>query len=87
MREPSWALRKVVEVLAAALGVSLDAGSTATAPAVAEASLDKRRKVEGEVVNFFVHYEIDDNTSKHVLSLDEYGGENPSAWVLLEAVE
>jgi hypothetical protein len=43
--------------------------------------------VEGEVVNFFVHYEIDDNTSKHVLSLGEYGGENPSAWVLLEAIE
>jgi hypothetical protein len=37
MRQPSWALPKVVEVLAAALGVSLDAGSTATAAAVAAA--------------------------------------------------
>ena len=35
MRQPSWALPKIVEVLAAALGVSLDAGSTATAPVVA----------------------------------------------------
>jgi hypothetical protein len=52
-----------------------------------EANLDKRRKVDGEVVNFFVHYEIDDNTSRHVLSLDTYGGESPSAWVLLKAVE
>jgi hypothetical protein len=32
MRQPSWALPKIVKVLAAALGVSLDAGSTATAP-------------------------------------------------------
>ena len=54
---------------------------------ITEANLDKRRKVEGEVVNFFVHYEIDDNKSRHVLSLDVYGGVNPSAWVLLEAIE
>ena len=31
--------------------------------------------MEGEVVNFFVHYEIDDNTSRHVLKLDDYGGD------------
>ena len=53
---------------------------------ITEANLDKRRTVEGEVVNFFVHYEIDDNKSRHVLCLDAFGGEGPSAWVLLEAV-
>ena len=54
---------------------------------ITKANLDKRHKVDSEVVNFFVHYEIDDNTSKHALSLDEYGGEDPSAWVLLEAID
>jgi hypothetical protein len=54
---------------------------------ITKANLDKRHKMDREVVNFFVYYEIDDNTSKHALSLDEYGGENPSAWALLEAIE
>ena len=36
--------------------------------------------------NFFVYYEIDDDESKHALSLDEYGQkETTSAWVLLRA--
>ena len=37
--------------------------------------------------NFKVHYEIDDDTSKHVLTLDAYGGEGVGSWVLLEACE
>ena len=41
-------------------------------------------QVDGETVNFFVHYEIDQNTSKHALSLDNYGGEDVGSWVLLE---
>ena len=37
--------------------------------------------------NFFVFYEVDEDESKHSLSLDEYGEEEqPKAWVLLEAV-
>ena len=35
--------------------------------------------------NFFVYYELDDDESKHALSLDEYGqSEASNAWVLLE---
>eukprot|EP00966_Prymnesium_polylepis_P022050 506753-Prymnesium_polylepis.1 len=32
---------------------------------ITEANGDKRFKVNGEVVNFYIHYEIDDNQSKH----------------------
>ena len=51
---------------------------------IKEANGDKRFKMDGEVVNFFVHYEIDDDTSKHVLTLDTYGGSGVGSWVLLE---
>ena len=37
--------------------------------------------------NFFVFYEIDEDESKHALSLDEYRHaqeEAPNTWVLLE---
>ena len=35
--------------------------------------------------NFFVFYEIDDDESKHELSLNEYGHTDVvNAWVLLE---
>ena len=38
--------------------------------------------------NFFVYYEIDEDESKHALSLDEYGHQEvTNAWVLLEAAE
>ena len=53
---------------------------------IKEANGDRRFKMEGEVVNFFVHYEIDDNTSRHVLKLDTYGGNSVDSWVLLEAL-
>ena len=33
---------------------------------------DRRRKLENEVINFWVHYEIDNDTSAHVLTLDVY---------------
>ena len=39
------------------------------------------------VVNFFVYYEVDDNLSQHVLTLDWYGGDAPDCWVLLEEEE
>ena len=57
---------------------------------IKEANNDKRFKIDGrrgEVVNFFVHYEIDDNTSKHVLTLNAYGGTGVGSWVLLEEAE
>ena len=38
--------------------------------------------------NYFVYYEVDDDESKHALSMDEYGEEGGSnAWVLLELEE
>ena len=43
-------------------------------------------KVDGEVVNFYIHYEIDDNKSKHVLTLATYRGDDIGSWVLLEAL-
>ena len=43
--------------------------------------------MEGErvKVNFLIHYEIDQQTVKTVLRLDEYNGDEDAAWVLLEA--
>ena len=49
-----------------------------------KANGDRRYKMDGEVINFYVHYEIDDDTSAHVLTLDAYGGEGTGSWVLLE---
>ena len=37
-----------------------------------------------EKANFFVHYECDDETVKHVLKLDGYDGDEEECWVLLE---
>ena len=51
---------------------------------VESANGDRRKKVDGDVVNFYVHYEIDGDTSAHALKLESYGGEEESAWVLLE---
>ena len=42
---------------------------------VKEANTDRRFKMDGEVVNFRIHYELDDDTSSHVLSLAAYGGD------------
>ena len=56
---------------------------------IKEANGDRRRKVYGEVINFWTHYEIDDNTSAHALTRDTYGGEDTGSWswVLLEERE
>ena len=44
---------------------------------IKEANGDRRRKMDGEVINLFTHYEIDDDTRSacpwHVLTLDVYG--------------
>ena len=38
----------------------------------------------GEPANFFVYYLVDDDTSKHNLTLDGYGADD--RWVLLEPI-
>ena len=54
---------------------------------IKEANGDRRRKLENGVLNFWVHYEIDDDTSAHVLTLEAYGGTSSGSWVLLEELE
>ena len=50
---------------------------------ITEAGTDRRFKLDGEVVNFYVHYEIDDETVKTILRMSEYGGAEDMSWVLL----
>ena len=50
---------------------------------------DRRFKVDGDFVNFWVYYEVDKNLSRHVLLLEDYahGADAPeNAWVLLEGM-
>ena len=55
---------------------------------IVERNLDARsyKMIDGErtKVNFLVHYEIDQDTVKTVLRLEEYGGDEEGAWVLLD---
>ena len=53
---------------------------------ISRANTDGRRIMEkGVPANFFVYYEIDENESKHLLSVDNYGQQEATdAWVLLE---
>ena len=37
------------------------------------------------LINFIIHYEIDGEDTKTVLRMDEYGGDEAGAWVLLAA--
>ena len=39
------------------------------------------------VANFFVHYEIDGETAKHHLLLEQYGGQENGCWMLLKEKE
>ena len=43
------------------------------------------KRVDGkmEKVNFYIHYEIDDDTVKTILRMSEYGGAEDMSWVLL----
>ena len=56
---------------------------------IVERNQDARsfKVMEGErvKVNFLIHYEIDQQTVKTALRLDEYDGDEDAAWVLLEA--
>ena len=54
---------------------------------IKEANKDRRYKMQEGVVNFWVHYEIDGDTARHVLTLDTYGGDGVGSWVLLEEIE
>ena len=58
---------------------------------ITEANRDGRRTImidgAAMVANFFVHYEIDGETPKHRLMLEQYGGEDTHCWVLLEPAE
>ena len=54
------------------------------APGIIKAVNTDARKIitRGEPANFFVYYPVDDDTSKHNLTLDGYGADD--RWVLLE---
>eukprot|EP00316_Scyphosphaera_apsteinii_P000675 CAMPEP_0119299392 /NCGR_PEP_ID=MMETSP1333-20130426/1469_1 /TAXON_ID=418940 /ORGANISM="Scyphosphaera apsteinii, Strain RCC1455" /LENGTH=544 /DNA_ID=CAMNT_0007300803 /DNA_START=41 /DNA_END=1672 /DNA_ORIENTATION=+ len=52
-------------------------------------NLNKRNTVGGDPLNFFVHYQLDNDTSSHNLELEQYrsGPTAPeNSWVLLEEV-
>ena len=34
----------------------------------------KKNKIAGDVINFYVHYPVDDNESGHVLEIQNYAG-------------
>ena len=58
---------------------------------IKEANGDRRRKIDGDhcgkLYCLTCYYEIDDDTSMHVLTLNAYGGEDIGSWVLLEPIE
>ena len=47
----------------------------------AGSSRTMKTSVGVEKANFFVHYECDDETVKHVLKLDGYDGDEEECWV------
>ena len=55
-------------------------------PGIIKAVNTDARKIitRGEPANFFVYYPVDDDTSKHNLTLDGYGADD--RWVLLEPI-
>jgi len=53
---------------------------------VRERNTNKRLKIDGDHVNFYVYYAMDDNLSKHVLELEGYAwgpDADVDSWVLL----
>jgi len=55
---------------------------------IEKANGDKSKTVDGDMVNFLVYYEMDDDLSRHVLELDKYNPDGPAnSWVLLEVAE
>lgn len=55
---------------------------------IEKANGDKSKKVGGEMANFLVYYEMDDDLSRHVLELGSYVPDGPpNSWVFLEVQE
>ena len=53
---------------------------------IEKANGDKSKTVDGDMINFEIYYERDDNLSRHVLELDSYAPDGPpNSWVLLKA--
>ena len=56
---------------------------------IEERNTSKREKIGKDHVNFWVHYAVDSNTSKHNLELDNYAADGEAefdSWVLLDKV-
>ena len=52
---------------------------------IEKANGDKSKTINGDMVNFEIYYETDDDLSRHVLVLDKYRPDGPAnSWVLLE---
>ena len=46
---------------------------------------DKSKVIDGDMVNFEVYYELDNDLSRHVLEMEKYLPDGPAnSWVLLE---
>ena len=43
----------------------------------------QRQDGEGQLLQLYIHYEIDDDTVKTILRMSEYGGAEEMSWVLL----
>ena len=55
---------------------------------IEKANGDKSKTVDGDMVNFEIYYEMDDDLSRHVLELEKYMPDGPAnSWVLLEQAE
>jgi len=55
---------------------------------IEKANGDKSKTVDGDMVNFEIYYEMDDDLSRHVLEMEKYLPDGPAnSWVLLEVAE
>jgi len=55
---------------------------------IEKANGDKSKTVDGDMVNFEIYYEMDDDLSRHVLEMEKYLPDGPAnSWVLLETAE
>ena len=55
---------------------------------IEKANGNKSKTVDGDMCNFFVYYEMDDDLSRHVLEGDSYEPDGPvNSWVMLDVGE
>ena len=80
---PPHAVERLIERVARKHGNNRLGADAISAPWCARSF----KTIEGEriKVNFLVFYEIDQQTAKSALRLDEYNGDEDASWVLLEA--